>query len=125
MRAQNASIFYKRNTGLDKITPGSSLTKYISSSISKFVTIGPVAFEMSEIVILPRFKVNGQLVLGKKIFKGFCLIWAWWPYWSCDHEGLYKFLFPQPKEALKEIWLHLAQPPARPNIVNKVSNFEN
>ena len=23
--------------------------------------------------------------------------------------GLYKFLFPQPKEALKEIWLHLAQ----------------
>ena len=24
-------------------------------------------------------------------------------------EGLYKFLFPQPKEALKEIWLHLAQ----------------
>ena len=22
---------------------------------------------------------------------------------------LYKFLFPQPKEALKEIWLHLAQ----------------
>ena len=32
-----------------------------------------------------------------------------WPYWSCDLEGLYKFLFPQPKEALKEIWLHLAQ----------------
>ena len=25
------------------------------------------------------------------------------------HIGLYKFLFPQPKEALKEIWLHLAQ----------------
>ena len=54
--------------------------------------------------------------------EGFYHIWAWWPYWSC--EGLYKFLFPQPmshccigilwpvtepKEALKEIWLHLAQ----------------
>ena len=54
-------------------------------------------------------KFQGQLVLGKKIFKGFNHIWAWWPYWSCDLEGLYKFLFPQPKEALKEIWLHLAQ----------------
>ena len=42
-------------------------------------------------------------------FKGFYHIWAWWPYWSCDLEGLYNFLFPQPKEALKEIWLHLAQ----------------
>ena len=73
------------------------------------MTIGPVAFEMSEIVILPSFKVNGQLVLEKKIFKGFYHIWAWWPYWSCDLEGLYKFSFPQPKEALKEIWLHLAQ----------------
>ena len=60
---------------------------------------------MSEIVILPSFKVNGQLVLGKKIFKGFYHIWAWWPYWSFDLEGL--FLFSQPKKALKEIWLHL------------------
>ena len=42
-------------------------------------------------------------------FKDFYHILAWWPYWSCDLEGLYKFLFPQPKEALKEIWLHLAQ----------------
>ena len=57
---------------------------------------------------IPSFKVIGQLVLGK-IFKGFYHIWAWWPYWSGDLEGLYKFLFPQPKEALKEIWLHLAQ----------------
>ena len=73
------------------------------------MTIGPVAFKMSEIVILPSFKVNGQLVLGKKIFKGFYHKSAWWPYWSCDLEGLYNFLFPQPKEALKEIWLHLAQ----------------
>ena len=31
------------------------------------------------------------------------------PYWSCDLEGLHKFLFPQPKEAQKEILLHLAQ----------------
>ena len=56
-------------------------------------------------------KLIGQLVLGKKIliFNGFYHIWGWWPYWSCDLEGLYKFLFPQPKEALKEIWLHLAQ----------------
>ena len=37
------------------------------------MTIGPVAFEMSEIVILPSFKVNGQLVLGKKIFKVFTI----------------------------------------------------
>ena len=73
------------------------------------MTIGPVASEMSEIVILPSFKVNGQLVLGKKIFKGFYHIWAWWPYWSCDCEGLYKSLFPQPKEALKGICLYLAQ----------------
>ena len=29
---------------------------------------------MSEIVILPSFKVNGQLVLGKKVFKGFLLL---------------------------------------------------
>ena len=41
--------------------------------------------------------------LGKKIFKGFYHIWAWWPYWSGDLEGLHKFLFPQLKEALKEI----------------------
>ena len=43
------------------------------------------------------------------IFKDFYHIWASWIYWSCDLEGFYKFLFPQPKEALKEIWLHLAE----------------
>ena len=58
---------------------------------------------------IPSLKVIGKQVLGKKIFTGFYHIWAWWPYWSCDLEGLYKFLFPQYKEALKEIWLHLAQ----------------
>ena len=29
--------------------------------------------------------------------------------WSCDLDGLYIFSFPQPKEALQEIWLHLDQ----------------
>ena len=46
---------------------------------------------------------------GEEVFKGFYHIWAWWPYWSCDPEGLYQFLFSQPNEALKEIWLNLAQ----------------
>ena len=40
-----------------------------------------------------------------KVFK----IWAWWRYWSCDLDGLYRFSFPQPQEALLEIWIHLAQ----------------
>ena len=34
-------------------------------------------------------------------FKGFYHIWAWSPYWSCDLEGLYKFLFP--KKALNNL----------------------
>ena len=29
---------------------------------------------------------TGLLVLEKKIFKGFCHIWARWPSWSCDYD---------------------------------------
>ena len=56
-----------------------------------------------------KFQGHWSTGSGEKIFKGFYHIWTWWPYWSRDLEGLYKFLFPKPKEALKEIWLHLAQ----------------
>ena len=44
-----------------------------------------------------KFQGNQSTGSREEICKGFYL------------EGLYKFLFPQPKEALKEIWLHLAQ----------------
>ena len=54
------------------------------------------------------FKTIGQLVM-EKIFKGFCCIWVWQPYWSCDLDLLNKFSFPQPMEALHEIWLQLAK----------------
>ena len=40
---------------------------------------------------------------GKENFEGFYHIWAWWPYWSCDHD--IKLSFPLPKEAPHEIRL--------------------
>ena len=42
---------------------------------------------------MPSFTEIGQLVLGKKSFKGFYHIWAWWPYWSCDLDSIKTFLF--------------------------------
>ena len=55
-----------------------------------------------------KFQGNQSTGSREEICKGFyradmVAILVMWP------EGLYKFLFPQPKEALKEIWLHLAQ----------------
>ena len=41
---------------------------------------------------MPSFKIIGRPVLEKKIFKGFHLIWPWWPSWSCDVDHLYKLL---------------------------------
>ena len=42
-------------------------------------------------------------------FKGYYHIWAWWPYKLSDLNGLNIFSFPQPMEALHEIWLQSAQ----------------
>ena len=42
---------------------------------------------------------------GKEDFKGFYHIWAWWTFWSCDLDHLYKLSFSLPKEAPHEIWL--------------------
>ena len=41
-------------------------------------------------------------------FKGFYHIWAWKPYWSCDHDHLHKLSFHYPMEALYEIWFQSA-----------------
>ena len=48
-------------------------------------------------------------VLEKKIFKGFCHIWAWWLSWSMDPDHLSNLSFPLSKEAPFEIWAKLAQ----------------
>ena len=56
-----------------------------------------------------KFQGNWSTGSGEEDFKGFYHIWACWPYWSCDLEGLYKFLFLPPKEDLKEIWSPLAR----------------
>ena len=37
---------------------------------------------------------NIGLLFPEKILKGFYLIWAWWPSWSCDQEHLCKFFSP-------------------------------
>ena len=42
-----------------------------------------------------KIKIINRLGLELKIFKGFYHIWAWWPCWSCDLDGLNIFLFPQ------------------------------
>ena len=62
---------------------------------------------MSAIVVVLGYpmlhtKFQGHLSVGSEIedFKGFYLIWVWWPYWSCDLDGLYIFSFPQPQETL-------------------------
>ena len=36
-------------------------------------------------------KISGS---EKSIFEGFYHIWAWWPFWSCDLNHLYKLSFP-------------------------------
>ena len=58
------------------------------------------------------YQVSRSLVnwfWGRRFLKVFTIYGHGGHIWSCDLEGLYKFLFPQPKEALKEIWLYLAQ----------------
>ena len=52
------------------------------------------------------FKAIGRLVLEEKIVKGNIL--AGLPCWSSDLDHLNKILFPQPQEALHEMWLQLA-----------------
>ena len=42
---------------------------------------------------------------GEGFLKGFYLIWAWRPSWSCDPHAVNKLLFPLPKEAPDKIWL--------------------
>ena len=37
------------------------------------------------------------------------IIWAWWPFWSCDPDAANKLSFPLPKEAPHKIWLWLAK----------------
>ena len=39
----------------------------------------------------------------------FTIIWAWWPYWSCDLDHLNILSFPHHMEAPHEIWLQSAQ----------------
>ena len=41
-----------------------------------------------------KFQGHWSTGSGEEDFKGFYHIWAWWPYWSCDLEGLYKFFIP-------------------------------
>ena len=46
---------------------------------------------------------------SEKIFKDFYHIWARWPYWSCDLDGLIICLFLPTKKATNEIWFQMAQ----------------
>ena len=39
------------------------------------------------------FKIIGLLVLEKKIFKGFCYLLPWQPFWSCDLDFFFFFFF--------------------------------
>ena len=48
---------------------------------------------------IPSFKVIAQLVVEKKIFKGFYNIYLWWPSWLCDQAQLYNFFDPLLPEA--------------------------
>ena len=39
--------------------------------------------------------------------KGFYLIWAWWPSWSCDQYNWNKFWLTYHKESSYQIWVQL------------------
>ena len=56
-------------------------------------------------------KLQGNWSTGSREedFKGFYYEQVWWPCWSCDLDFLNKVLFSQPKEAIQEILLQLAQ----------------
>ena len=59
------------------------------------------------------FQGQRSNVLKKKIFEGFYHIWAWWPKWPCNLDGLNMFPSPLSLEALYEILFQLAQWPLR------------
>ena len=58
---------------------------------------------------MQRLSTKAFSVLEKKIFKCFYYIWVGRPSWSTDGEHFINLSFPQPKEALYEIWAKLAQ----------------
>ena len=54
-------------------------------------------------------KFCGNRPAGSGFLKGFYLIWAWRPSWSCDPDAANKISFPLPKEVPHKIWLRLAK----------------
>ena len=50
-----------------------------------------------------QFHDNQPTGLGEDFFKGFYLIWAWRPSWSCDLDPVNKLSFPHPMDAPHEI----------------------
>ena len=61
-----------------------------------------------EYQMLPiKFQGHQSIASREEDFKG--LTWTWRLCWSCDLEPLKNFLFPQPQEALYDIWLQLAK----------------
>ena len=56
-----------------------------------------------------KFHDNWPTGLRRRFLKGFYLIWAWRPPWSCDLDPTNKHSFPHPMDAPHEIWLQSAQ----------------
>ena len=44
--------------------------------------------------VVLKFLLNRSAGSVQDFFKGFYHIWAWWPFWSCDLDYLYKHCFP-------------------------------
>ena len=58
--------------------------------------------ELESPMLYAKYQGHRNVVLEKKIFKGFYHIW---PSWSRDLDHLYKLLFSLPKEAPHKIFL--------------------
>ena len=51
-----------------------------------------------------KFPGHHSICSGEEVLF-FDHVWAWWPYWLCDQDGLNIFLFSLPREALYKIKL--------------------